>query len=371
MTRALFVHEGLAWTGAARTFASAARGLAARGWQVAYACPEQSDVCDRLRALDVDVLPLPARASWLGEGERLRAVVAKRMFDALFVHSEHEHLAAATAVWRASRGVVVRRLGAGESLDAGRSVRAAMRLAPVVALCTWQEQAAAMADLSPISTVVADVGVDVDDVPPPSPVLGRAEGESELDALDRLAERRLVCVCDPGSRARTAVVLRAVAMLAPRHRELRLLLVGPGAEDEQLRMHAAALGIHRLVHHARGAADEALARAGAHVAWVTADHDDAAYGALDFMASGVPVLTDRDGVAARYVADNITGFHLVPGDVPGTAAALATLLARDDERAAMGNAGRARATRAFGEAAMIDGFARAASAAAERARRRG
>jgi glycosyltransferase involved in cell wall biosynthesis len=102
-----------------------------------------------------------------------------------------------------------------------------------------------------------------------------------------------------------------------------------------------------------------------------AEGDDGAYGALDAMAAGVPVLAERGATAARYVADAITGLHLAPGDVPGTAAVLAQLLAGGDARRAMGQAGRARLARTYTETAMLDGFARAAAAARGGARWRG
>jgi glycosyltransferase involved in cell wall biosynthesis len=86
------------------------------------------------------------------------------------------------------------------------------------------------------------------------------------------------------------------------------------------------------------------------------------------MARRVPVLVQRDTVPARYVADGITGVHLSAGDVAGTAATMASLLAHPDERRAMGNAGRARVARAFTETAMLDGFVRAADAARDRSR---
>jgi glycosyltransferase involved in cell wall biosynthesis len=354
---AIFFHEGERWSGAARAFVAAARGLAARGWRVALACPAGGTVQQRALQAGLEVVALAPHTSFFGESERLRRALADRRVDVVYVHSEHEQLAAATAVWRAKRGVVVRRLCAGEGLVRGRSARAALRMAPTTLLVTSADQSKIPTDLGPLPTVVTDIGVELPESAPDGPP----------DAEAWSGERRLVCVCDRGNRARTAVVLRAVAMLAPRHRELRLVLVGPGADDEEIRLHSAALGIHRFVRSAKTPAADRAHRLAAHVGWVTAEGDEGAFGALDLMAAGVPVLAERGGVAARYVADAITGVHVAPGDVPDTAATLATLLARDDDRAAMGNAGRARVARAFSEVGMIDGFARAATATAPRA----
>ncbi|MGZ8413926.1 MAG: glycosyltransferase, partial [Gemmatirosa sp.] len=110
--------------------------------------------------------------------------------------------------------------------------------------------------------------------------------------------------------------------------------------------------------------------ADADLGWVIADGDDGAFGVLDALAAGVPVLVDRGTDAARYVPDAIGGVHLEPGDVAGAAAVVAQLLAHDADRHSMGAAGRARVARIFTEAAMLDGFTRAAAAARERARPR-
>jgi len=334
---------------------------------VQYACAESGPIHARVADAGIEVVPLPARAAWFRASSRRRDV-GRRGVDVVFVHDEKEAIDAATAVWRASRGSVVRRLAAGAAMTLSQSTRASIRMAPTVVLATTQEQTTLPAELSGLPTIVADVGIDVDRVlaameREPTPPDDEAGVEHEPDV------RRLVCVCDADSRHHAFVVLRAVAMLAPRHPELRLLLVGPGVADAQLRMHAAALGIHRVVDYRVGDGEVTPGLDSADIGWVVADGDDGAFGALDFMAAAVPVFARRGSVAARYVADNITGRHLDPDDVPGTAAALAALLARADDRSAMGSAGRARVVRVYGETAMVDGFARAAAAAAANAER--
>ena len=169
--------------------------------------------------------------------------------------------------------------------------------------------------------------------------------------------RLVVCAYDPGGRAQGAGVLRTLALLAPRHPELHVAFVGPGSNHEDLRMHAAALGIGRHVIYL-GERDDDLAvlRAG-DIGWVVASDDAAAFATLDLMAMHIPVLADRGTVAARYVADGISGVVLTPGDTSATAAAVAGLLANDDQRRAMGNAGRTRVARDYPETAMVDAAA--------------
>ena len=86
-----------------------------------------------------------------------------------------------------------------------------------------------------------------------------------------------------------------------------------------------------------------------------------------FRSLRVPVLAERTALSHRYVADGITGILLPTADPPATAAAIASFLGHDAQRVAMGNAGRARVTREFPEAAMVDAFDRAAAVARDRA----
>ena len=97
--------------------------------------------------------------------------------------------------------------------------------------------------------------------------------------------------------------------------------------------------------------------------WIAANADAAALGALDFMASRIPVLAPRVPLTQHYVADGVTGVLLPPADPSTTAASFAAFLARQDSHAAMGNAGRARVQREFSYEAMIRGYEESITAA--------
>lgn len=364
-TRVLFYHPEPEGDGRARAFVAAARGLAALGWHVAVATPADApgarprgagaapSAAALAAAAGVRVVPVARGAGDAGlvaATAALSRAIRAELAEVVFVHGARGQVVGAGGAWRAGRAAVIRRVGAGEPLALGAAERAALRAAPTGFLCTTPEQAARAPARAALGSVVADLGV-----PERAPA---AEGRG----------RRVRCVVGLGAELRAALALRAAAMIAPRHRDLRLALVGPGAGGEVLQLHAAALGVRHQVTFdgapAPGLPDPDLV-------WVIADGDDAAFAALDAMAAGVPVLAERRSVAARYVADGITGVHLGADDVAGTAAVLARLLGHADARAAMGAAGRNRARRAHGEAAMVEGFARAAGAARDRARWRG
>ena len=364
--RVLFYHPTPEWTGGARAFAAAARGLAARGYQVTVVCSPDSPAEERLGGGDFETVAeaVPGRG-WMQEGLALRRTVLDRFVEVVFVHSEREHLAAAFAVRAAERGAVVRRTPAGEDLNAGPRSRLASRLAASGFLFTTPgEVQRARLPARAMEPVTADLGVNAAAHAHVRPASPSAFGASATATYSHL----LVCVCDASSRGSAATALRTAAMLLPRHPELRVMLVGPGSDHEDARMHAAALGIATTVSML-GERDDALSvlRA-ATLGWVIADGDAGAFGALDIMALGIPVLAARASVAARYVADGISGVLLPPGDAPASAAAVASLLAHPDRQDRMGAAGRMRVAREFTETAMVDGFQRAAEAARDRTR---
>src|SRR5215207_5604233 len=320
--RVLFYHSSPDWTGSSRAFADAGRLLLGRGYQVVFVCPPESTVEQAIAGERFEVIPLETDGSWITESVRLRQVLLDRFAEVVFVHSEREHIIAASAARMADRAAVVRRTPAGAQFAAGPPSRVAAWLAATGLVFTSTEE--------------------------------RQSAPSLRGA--------------PGADARAATVLRTVALLAPRHPELHLALLGAGSDAEDLRMHAAALNINRVVSHLGERDDQLAVLRAAQVGWVIADHDTGAYATLDLMALRRPVLVERGAVAGRYVADGITGVHLPPGDAQSTAAVLAGVLAREGDREAMGQAGRTRAAREYTERATVEALEEAIVAARDRSR---
>jgi glycosyltransferase involved in cell wall biosynthesis len=176
----------------------------------------------------------------------------------------------------------------------------------------------------------------------------------------------IVCIHDASARSRAATAIRTVAMLSPRHPDLQLVITGEGGYEDDLRMQAAALGILHLVSFLGDRADELDVIRGATLGWVVAESDTAAYGILDCMSLGIPVLGGDGTVAERYILSEITGILVPPDDAYITAACVAGLISNETQRTIMGDAARARARREFTESQMVDGFERAADAVVRR-----
>lgn len=356
--RAMFYHTGAEWTGSARVFDAAARGLAARGWEITVVCVSGSGVESRLAGAEYEVFAIPGGRGWLAEAFALQRIVRDRFVEVGFVPGAREHLVMSVAQRMAGRGAVVRRAGAGERLAFNGRGRLAMRLVPTGYLFATDEDLARVLPLPPraLEPVVAEMGVSL---PHDTP--------SAVDPERTAGEETIVCLVGSTSRGSIALVLRTVAMLRARHPGLRLVLAGRGADAEDHRMHAAALGIHRSVSHVSDPALQQEVLRGATLGWVAADADDFAFGCLDLMALRIPVLAERGVLAQHYVSDGIAGL-LLPPEPAGSAALVATLLAYPERRIAMGAAGRNRVLRDFTEEGMVGGFEHAAAAARDRRR---
>ena len=82
--RALFVFSDAQWSGSARVFVAAARGLAARGYQVTAACQPETAAEQRLASSGVETVPVELDGMWRGAARRLRRVLEDRFVEVVF-----------------------------------------------------------------------------------------------------------------------------------------------------------------------------------------------------------------------------------------------------------------------------------------------
>jgi hypothetical protein len=308
-----------------------------------------------------EVLPLSMEGPAALAALRLGRALQERFVQVVCVHTEDEQLVAAMAARLAERAAVLRRVPVGQTVPVSQWLRVALKLTSTGFVYGSDEDLHRAPTLkgARLAPVVVPIGVKATLYENVRPVSHTAIGVP-ADA------RVLVCCYDPSGRARAANVLRVAGLLTPRHSNLHLVFIGPGSDDEDLRMHAAALRITKSVSFL-GPRDDHLGILGlAELGWVVGNGDDGAYALLDLLASRVPVIAERGTLAQLYVPDGIAGLVLPPGDAYDTAAAVARLLAQEDQRAAMGNAGRTRLAREHTEAIMVEAFERAAVAASDR-----
>jgi glycosyltransferase involved in cell wall biosynthesis len=304
---------------------------------------------------------------------RLKKIFRRWDADAIFVTTDREHLIAATACWLARNGAVVRWTPSGKKLTMGPAGHWGARLARTAYLFASEtDRRAADLPKNALDSTVAEIGVDPSKYSGNATKAPAAEGDSASDQKDAAEPLKyIVCVYDPTSRGRAATAIRTLSMLSPRHPNLRLMFVGPGSDDEDLRMQAAALRVLHLVSFLGERDDEIALMQDAHLGWVVAEADTAVYGILDLMALGIPTVASESGIAERYIAHGISGALYPADDSASTAAAVAGMLLSQETREAMGKAARLRVAREFPESQTIEGFDKAANIARSQSRRAG
>lgn len=360
--RVLFYSGDKRWTGTARVALVAARGLAARGHHVTVACCAESRLEAEAAAAELDVIEIDASATTVGGAFDLRKVLAERFIEVAIVETERDQLILSSAMRFAERGAVLRRVPSSEPLGIHRSGRLALRLATAgVIVSTEREQRDLKAPGFKIPTCVVPLGVDATSYDAVEPISRAKIGAPSPGVV-------IACCYDPSGRQRMGAVFRALALLAPRHGNVHVVVFGRGSDDDELKMHAAALGVGAIITFLGEREDERALMRGANAGWVVAGSDTGALACLDFMALRVPVIAERTWMTQHYVADGITGVLLAAGDASYTASAVAAFLTAEDRRIAMGNAARLRVQREFTETAMLDGFERAVNAAGDRSK---
>ncbi|MEA2760979.1 MAG: hypothetical protein QOD47_263 [Gemmatimonadaceae bacterium] len=380
----MFLHTAREWSGTARLFARAARGISERGAKVTLLVTPDSNVhlaVSPRRAPNqprhtpipepFEIIPFPTEGGFFSAARRLKKIFRRWDADAIFVTTDREHLIASTACWLSRGGSVVRWTPAGKKLEMAFSGSLAAWLTKTSYLfATETDRRASDIPKNAIESGTAEIGVDIASYPTNGTDAGAA-ADPATDKAEEAALKFMFCVYDPTSRGRAATAIRTMSMLAPRHPNLRLMIVGPGSDDEDLRMQAAALRVLHLVSFLGERDDQVSLMKDAHLGWVVAEGDTGVYGILDLMALGIPTVASEGGISQRYIAHGISGALYPFDDSASTAAAVAGLLQSEESRVAMGKAARTRVAREFPESATIEGFDRAANTARTRGRRPG
>jgi glycosyltransferase involved in cell wall biosynthesis len=358
--RVLFYTTASAWSATQRVMLTVARGLSLRGHGVMIACCAGSAVEATAQAEGIETVAVDGDSSTAGGAWDLRKTLAEKFVEVAIVTNERDQLVVSSAMRLASRGCVLRRLQPFEKFEVQRSGKLALKFATAgLIVSTEREIKEGGVPGWTIPMLVAPIGID-------------AATYDEIEPADRadisVTSRATLIVChyDPSGRYRLGVVFRTLALLAQRHPNIQVAVVGPGSLDDQLRLHAAALGVGPIVNFLGERADELRIMRAAAAGWVVSSGDAGAFACLDFAALRIPVIAERSPIMQHYVAAGITGLLLAPGDASYTASAVAAFLSSEDSHDAMGSAGRTRVQRDFPEAAMIDGFEHAVNAAGDR-----
>ena len=335
------------WTGSAEPVIRLLTGLRARGHRVLlglitgdrFEQKAREAGLEPLPGLSLEVRGNPVRA--VGDLRRVRQAVRAEGVDVVHVHHSHDHWLG----WlgRGPAGLVRTFHNARAVRLTGLSPWLYRRTDALIAVSREIEERGRRAGIPPERLVRVDGVVDV----------GRFEdgdGAAIRKEFDLGSAAVIGCVARLAPRRGHELLIRAFQQLLPEYPHARLLLVGKGEARARLETLVSDLGLAREVLFAgyRDAVLPAVLQALDAFALMGAGSDESCRAALEAMAAGRPVVGRRVGALPETVVHGVTGL-LVDDDRPeSVAAALRALVARPEQAAAMGRAGRERARALFG-----------------------
>lgn len=187
----------------------------------------------------------------------------------------------------------------------------------------------------------------------------RAISENELAELrDRLAVGDCLVIGAVGrlldQHKGYSLLLRAARKLIANGFPVRVVLVGAGPSEADLRTLALELGIAHAVTFAGYQADPTpwyrVMDVLAHPAW----HESFGLVIVEAMFAGLPIVATAVGGIPEIVSDGETGLLIPPGDETALTAKLSDLLVDRELRGRMGEAGRRRAQLRFSAGRYVD-----------------
>lgn len=314
--RWVVLHDGGAWDGTARAAFTLAERLGAGEARVGT--PADGALAARATRAGIPVTTWPADAPARARRDALSGLAP----DGWVATTDSALAQAAALARRAGRGAVIRRVAVGERMLGGR--RRWFASAPLAA---YVFAARGDAERAVLPSGAVRGGIIEPWVAPTTP--------------RRPASPPHVALVAGADVTAAHVALRGAAALLAAHPAVRLVVLGAAGRDDALRVHAGALGIgDRLVTGGDFDADPWLATAAA--AWVVAEGDDGAFGALATASHGVPVLAARGSAAARVIVPG-SGGETIPGDEPLVGASvLARWLGDATLRRTLGHGARER-----------------------------
>jgi glycosyltransferase involved in cell wall biosynthesis len=148
-------------------------------------------------------------------------------------------------------------------------------------------------------------------------------------------------------------LIAAFSLVAARHPEAELWLVGDGPRHRAIRAGGDRLIPSRQLRLLPGQADIAPLLRQSSLLVLSSIQEGLPNVVLEAMAAGLPVVATDVGGLSEVVQPGETGWLVPPRDVRALADAISHLLAHDGVRAAFGQAGRKRVEQQFSLAAMV------------------
>jgi len=181
--------------------------------------------------------------------------------------------------------------------------------------------------------------------------------------LERFAQRTeqrplttIITVANLRQEKAHEVLLAAAAQLAPRHPYLQFLIVGDGPRAAELRALATTLGIDAHVRFLGHREDVPALLAQSDVYVLPSRSEAFPNGAIEAMASGLPVVASRVGGLLDLIDNGRTGLLVTPDNPAALVDALESLLMSPARAAMLGATAREEVTQRYSFDRMVRAF---------------
>ena len=161
---------------------------------------------------------------------------------------------------------------------------------------------------------------------------------------------------------------RAFVAFLEKGYDARLVMLGKGAEEENLKALAETLGISDRIDYPGFVPNVEDYLANADVFLLSSNYEALPLAVLEAMAAGLPVITTDVGGVCDIVTDN--GILLPAGDMDAMVRAMEKLYLNEDVRAQMA-AASAKNVRAFDVSNTVDGYCALYSRSVEQKKKKG
>lgn len=332
------------WGGQEIRILTEMQGMAARGHQVTLLCTAESQIYPAAKDRGLPVVAMPLAKLSLGNLAALWRWLRANPCDVINTHSSNDSWLVALArlaLWPAPPMVRTRHISKDVSNNLG--TRWLYHKATTFTVTTGEalrDQLIRDNGMNPACVRSVITGIDLDHFRPGD----RAEACRQAGLDPTL--RYITSVATLRSWKGHSFLMDAFAGLtAP---DLRLLIVGDGPQEPNLRKHVKTLGIEdRVIFAGRQKNVVPYLQASTVFAQASYAYEGVPQAIMQAMACALPVVSTTLGAIGEAVIAGETGLLVPPKDVPALRQALQQLLDHPEQARAMAQAGRARAEKAF------------------------
>jgi glycosyltransferase involved in cell wall biosynthesis len=161
--------------------------------------------------------------------------------------------------------------------------------------------------------------------------------------VEKAADPTVVSIANFRPQKNHELLLRAFALVRERLSRARLLLVGGGPREGEVRRVADALGLGSAVEFTGYVEDVWPYLSRSHLFALSSSYEPLGVAVLEAMAAGLPVVATAVGGVPELVRRDVNGELVEPGDAAAMAAAMTRILSSPTLARSLGDAGRVAA----------------------------